>query len=208
MANQVSRVNKTISDWEDLSQNGYPQLRSCIPVIKEKANRILQDIHLFQGCRVKMPDFVLETRLQELNMYGVVCIRRKEELPKDVNKAIEELDREIAIQSTSFDMKQQVTNWEWRFTQNNTNKARDCMPLVQGKAREILGQLKQMKDRSPDELSRVGDKGVQYLDNYAQCCLRDGAKAVSQDLPQDLQSERAPAPISYFMPKYSGDEGF
>lgn len=193
-----TEVNQAVTTWVDFIERIYPERRSCVPVIKEIANRMLVQIDQFQLKTGKpMPEEIYNTRFIELTAYTQVCTQTKDELPKNIDKAIEELDKQMILQATQFEFKNEVANWSRRLSQASAKKFSGCAPLVQGKAREILLHLEQMKDLSSGDLLRVSERGGQYLENYAHRCLQDGAEALPLDLPKDLQakpSQNSPPP--------------
>lgn len=188
-------VGQAVAEWLDDIEQIYPERRSCVPLIMEIKNRMLVQIDQFQFETGKpMPEHIFNTRFAELGRRVQVCIGTHDELPKNIDKAIEELDKKIIIGDTQFALKNEVGNWTRRFNQASTKQSSGCAPLVQEKAREMLLQLEQMKDLPASDLSRLSKRAEKYLENSAQRCLQNGVKAVPSGLPKDLQSKPSQTP--------------
>lgn len=189
----TAAVNQTVVLWERLLDEYHPK-RNCISIIREKANQILGEINKLQLKKGESaPLGFIASRLDELNLYAETCIHTEHELPKNLHVAIEDLERQIIIGRTSSDLAHRVMDWEKRFDKAGA-KSRDCTPLALGKARELLNQLKQLDDISPEDLLQARSNGMQYLDTYAARCLNEGAAVVRQlDLPKPHNRSQAPS---------------
>ena len=185
-----TEVNQAVTEWADFIDRVYPERRSCIPVIIAISIQMFAEVDKFQLTMGKsMPEEILSSKFAELIRYSQFCIRTKDELPTNIDKAIEELDKKIILQTTQFQLKNEVTNWNRRFSEASAKKSSGCAAVVQGKAREIMLNLEQMKDVPPNDLTRVSELGSKYLENYANRCLHNGPKTLPLELPEVLQSK-------------------
>jgi len=177
-------VNTHLALWERLLDEHHPK-RNCVPIIQEKVHQILEQINQLQlkVGEPATPGFI-GAKLDELHLYAETCLHIAHELPKNPSVAMEELERQIIVGRTSSDVAHRVMNWEKRFAKASA-KSSDCAPLVLGKARDLLNQLQQLDDISPEDLLKARRTGIQYLETYAERCLNEGAEAVRQlDLPK------------------------
>ena len=178
-------VEFTVRLWEEHWKDVSPKINNCIPLIRGKANQILAEINKLQlKTGEPSPNAFIVSRLEQLNVYAETCIGTKYELPKDPVAAMEDLERQITVGQTSSDLAHRVVNWEQQFDKVSSRSS-GCADLVQGKARQLLNQVKQLDDISPEELLQARTNAVLYLDMYAARCLNEGVKAVREiDLPK------------------------
>jgi len=165
----------------------YPTRRSCIPLVREKMNRIFVQ---FKGIQFDNPASAakfVDKKSMELALFSRVCIQSKEKLPSALDEAIARIEQLVVVNAAASSLNNQLRFWQVEFQKPFLPHGMVCAPPVRDRALEITQQLEQMKNKTPAELAQLSQGASTHLDYYATRCILDGPSALPP-LPPGLQS--------------------